>query len=339
MILLDLYRKDLLPHQFRILDIGTGVGTVPLAVFHFLKLLQAASENCKLTLPNPRFSCTGIDISAGNLEMFGSIADHLCASREFVSVIKRICVRVDSSGEWLAALGAEQQYDLIFFSNFFAELIPTPPNEKAAIVAQAATKLEQCGKLIIIEPADEDGALEYQALRVELLKQGFYDLCPCSSMALEAQCERCWTFRGECLQASEIVPSVAQKRLSGGIAADEDVKWCYGVFGLNRPDVQALLMPLRGLNLSGHRIADLQVRIVSSGTPYYKLCGAENDSQIALLIPQANRKLPPLYFGEVVRFQNLYIREPSTSQTLPHEYRLVYDSESTVSRNLIWESL
>jgi hypothetical protein len=132
------------------------------------------------------------------------------------------------------------------------------------------------------------------------------------------------------------LPSAAKHRYYGSVAADEDVKWCYGIIGLYKFDVDPPLTQLRTLGKPGDRVNNLQVRIVSSNKPYCQLCGAENNSRIAYLVAKGRNRLPVLHFGEVVRFRNLYIRERSASQAPPHEYRLVYDEEPQVSRELIW---
>lgn len=329
-ILLDMFRAGMLPDNITALDIGTGVGTVPLAVTDFYELLKHAHALFGEPFAEPKIAFRVVDGSSENLSRFQSIRQKMeqagstgcqCRIREQTSE-----VRLD--GGWRQKLPANARYNFVFMANFLNELRLSPA-QRAEVVRQSAKLLSEDGMIVLIEPADQLNSKAFHAVQAGLVRHRFEVLFPCGGAAGNGGCANCWSFRRETLKVPEFMRPLQFKSDD----PDEPFKWTYAVLrparGAPTTAANMALTPLRSLMGNGARAETVRARVVSPllDGDKVKLCGAEWDSRVALLEVGQHQALPPLDHGETVELENVLVR-PGSKGEFPSEIRLLFDAQA-----------
>lgn len=334
-VLLQLFEHGLLPEAITALDIGTGVGTVPLACADFYELLHHAHALLDQEFLPADVSFTCVDNSADNLEIFERIKGNLTISS---SQFRAQClprVQVDRSGTWVDSLPRDQTYNVIFMSNFLAEQFAFTPLEQCHLVLDAVRQLTDDGLVVIVEPADPKNSPRYHALQRELVRAGFYVLFPCDQVnnaTGTTSCDQCWAFRAEPFKEPDVVKTLvwSEKRQA---APDDEIKWCYGVFRRYPLPKSVELTSLQSLPNEACRIDEIVVRVMSppldNGTAL-RVCGNEARSDLAIVRVAEHQVLPAVPYGAILRLKNADVRRriSNRSEAFPHEHEIVYDVQA-----------
>jgi SAM-dependent methyltransferase len=193
-ILYELALDGLLKNRMKILDVGTGPGTVPLAIAEFYHRAKCGEAVV--------YSLEKFD---ENIEAFMALVPEY-ASGSGVTAEKPV------KGD-LLDLRTEDipgGIDLMVFSNVLNEL-GVDVERRAEIVEAAAGKLANDGNIVIVEPADKVNSTEMRKLVVRLMDKGMGVYSPCSFIWC-ARChpESCWTFQ----QKEDIKPPLLMQKLA-----------------------------------------------------------------------------------------------------------------------------
>jgi len=211
-ILYGLALDGLLKDRIKVLDVGAGPGTVPLAMADLYRRTGCGEAVV--------YSLEKYD---ENIEAYMALAPAY-AEGSGVTIEKPI------KGD-LMRLKAEEipgGIDLMVFSNVLNEL-EADSERKAELVRSMADRLADDGNILIAEPADKESSTQMRKLVVRLLDMGLGVYSPCSFIWC-ARChpESCWTFE----EKEDIRPP----RLMQKLAAEEpyrfmntDIKYSYAV--------------------------------------------------------------------------------------------------------------
>jgi len=186
-LLLELFKGGLLFNKMRIIDTGSGPGTITLSTVDFFRKLQDI------------YSRNNVDVKLSiRIE---SIEKEL----ENIDCYKELCENYLSGGGANIIIGepvrspietapVPHDADLIVFSNVLAELKSTPP-ERANVVERIASGSRD-PTLIIIEPADLDNSKALRVTQQTLVRRGINVYSPCSFIwGKMCSGDNCWSFK------------------------------------------------------------------------------------------------------------------------------------------------
>jgi hypothetical protein len=211
-IIYELGLDGLLKDRMKVLDAGTGPGTVPLAMADFYRRARCGEAVI--------YSVEKYD---ENIEAFMSLVPEY-AEGSGVKVEKPI--KADLMH--LKAGEIPGDIDLIFFSNVLNEL-GGDIERRVEIVKTMAGKLAKDGNIVIVEPADKVNSTEMRKLVVRLMDKGMGVYSPCSFIWC-ARChpESCWTFE----EKEDIKPPDLMRKVAGEEPyrfMNTDIKYSYAV--------------------------------------------------------------------------------------------------------------
>ena len=328
-ILLELFERGLLPQIIRALDIGTGVGTVPLAVADFMTLLDQTCLLLDVEAPSIDIEFTCLDGSSQNLDFFDKLTSRFKVNGRSVHV-NPLLVNVDQSGDWLRLLPSNDSYDLIFFSNFLTELTSLNPSDRATLVTSVTPKLAPSGLLTIIEPADRANSETYHLIQHELTKNGLTLNFPCTHIQTnkgDCSCSNCWAYRSEKLRVPDFLKPLIWSPAK--LDTEEDsIQWCYGIFSHNAILNSEPLTPLCLLD-SLHERVNVTAQVISppiNRDRLYKICGSEGRSDEAILNVADYQVLPPITYGDIIKLKDVRVSRNTTQ--LPGSIELKFDTLS-----------
>ncbi len=211
-ILYEMALERLFKDRMKVLDVGTGPGTVPLAL---ADLYGRAGCGEAVVYSLEKFD--------ENIEAFMSLVPPY-AEGSGVSVEKPI------KGD-LLNLKADKLpggIDLMIFSNVLNEL-NVDAERKAELVRAMAEKLADDGNMLIVEPADKVNSLEMRKLVVMLMDRGMGVYSPCSFIWC-ARChpKSCWTFQEkEDIKPPRLMQKLAEEKPYRFM--NTDIKYSYAV--------------------------------------------------------------------------------------------------------------
>jgi len=185
-LLLELFKGGLLFNKMKIIDAGSGPGTITLSTIDFFRKLQ--------------------DVYSGdNMDVKLSIRiESIEKEPENIICYKELCGNYLSGGDTNIIFGepvrspaesapVPHDTDLIVFSNVLAELKFTP-SERANVVERIASGSSD-PTLIIIEPADLDNSKALRVTQQALARRGFNVYSPCSFIwGKTCSGDNCWSF-------------------------------------------------------------------------------------------------------------------------------------------------
>lgn len=186
--LLDLHINSILKKDARILDVGTGPGSVPLGIIEFYKKLAIIYKEVEFSL-----EFVLIDAQENFLRIASKIIQSIkryLPTNLKVNINHIICTQVRAGEKY--NLG---KFDYITMSNFFA--IVEGNNSKCSyeIVSQFTDNLEEDGSFIIIEPGDKENCINLKRLRNELVNNGIFNVySPCVGIWEKKESYQCDCF-------------------------------------------------------------------------------------------------------------------------------------------------
>ncbi len=307
-ILYGLAQDGLLKDRMKVLDVGTGPGTVTLAIADLYRRLGRGDADV--------YSLEKYD---ENIEAFTSLAP-VYAEGTGVKVEKPI--KADLANLKIADLPGD--IDLMVFSNVLNEL-GLEIEKKADIVLAMADKLAKDGNIIIIEPADKVNSTEMRKLVVTLMKKGLGVYSPCSFIWC-AQCnpESCWTFE----EKDDIKPTEFMKKVAGEEQykfMNTDIKYSYAVIRKDSLTREKYRVPrkakfARFSQMKMH--VEKRINVVASvmsgdlgdrKNHLFKLCDGTSIKPVYAVLPSYhisdnNDALLDAKYGQVVEIHNVLAR-------------------------------
>ncbi len=228
-LLYELAKDGLLNTRMKILDAGSGPGTVSLAIIDLYNRLDERKAQLH-----------SIELFDENIEAYNFLVPEYASLRSDVTVEDP--VKADLSKLDIEKL--PDNIDLMVFSNVLNEMKDLNPEQKADIVMALSEKLSPDGSIIIMEPADKTNSIGMRKLSVMLRRKGLKIYSPCSFIwSGECSLESCWSFE----QKSDIKHTRLMEKLA---ECDEpyryintDIKFSYVILRKDKLAKQHFTIP------------------------------------------------------------------------------------------------
>jgi len=369
-LLLDLLERGRLARCLRVLDIGTGVGTVPFAISDFLQLVQHAAELVDVTLPPLTATFTCIDASRTNLQVFEGIRQHGLDRVLPSTSVLLVHQEVNEGEDYLSAVDDGTGFDLIVFSNVLAEF---QTEQWPTLVGTALPHLHSDGYAMVIETAQKENARGIHRLAQELARSGVLIAAPWarlwSNWDGSEDLEPFWGFRGEKLRVPSFLRPIEDRRrrlapppVGPDGFEDDRLRWSYLILSSTINDASLG----RDNGTRPHAKADRETKSeaatdiaadhiradtdakqpLASGpfsiiSPYYassrSYLAVTDDNQVCVLAWQRHVPVPPLDFDETIEIRNAsrQVNPTFRSGKGPFhqvQFQIVLDSRSTIGR-------
>ncbi|MDW7732122.1 MAG: small ribosomal subunit Rsm22 family protein [Methanolobus sp.] len=310
-ILYRMAQDGLLKKHMKILDIGSGPGTIPLAVIDIYNRLD---DNKALI--------HSIEMYDENIEAYNSIVPQYAQIKEKVRVLEP--KKTDISKLDVDSL--PEKIDLMVFSNVLNEIKELSIREKAELVKKMSEKLSQDGNILIIEPADKINSTEMRKLAISLKGMGLAIYSPCSFIwGSGCNPAECWSFE----QQKDITPT----RLMGKLAeCDEayryintDIKYTYAILRKDnlsrikyRVPKKAKFSKLSKLGTHTGKRINVIASLMSGNlgdekNNLFKICDGTSVKPVYAVLPSHNRTpdnqaIMNSRYGSVFSIQNVLVR-------------------------------
>ena len=187
--LLDLHIRSTLKPTLKVLDVGTGPGSIPLGIIEFYNSLAQSYREVNFSLCFTLIEAEQkfLDIA---LNMIESMKINLPPN--LVVMVDAIFCDVITSDYTNNDL---DHYDLVTMSNFLTFNERNNNKEATAIINKLKKYIDVAGSLIIIEPGEEKSCLALKRVRNEIAsKDGFNVYSPCIGVWEEKNSYNCTCF-------------------------------------------------------------------------------------------------------------------------------------------------
>ncbi|GFR36221.1 methyltransferase domain-containing protein [Thermobrachium celere] len=186
--LIDLAVSSQLKTNFKILDIGTGPGSLPVGVLELYKVLAE-----KFSKEEFNIDIYLIDSQKKFLEyaifILTKLKEHLPKNLN-IRIYSKVC-DVDSKANFIN----DFKFDIISMSNFINHFEHNMDFNSFEFLSKLKNNLVDDGSIIVIEPGSEDECREMKLLRNRLVNEGIYNLfSPCLSIWDERKNMNCSCF-------------------------------------------------------------------------------------------------------------------------------------------------
>ena len=309
-ILHEMAADGLLKDRMRVLDIGSGPGTVPLAIIDTWSRLSPGEVRI-----------SALEKETENLEAFRSIVPAFASRAPPVRIdepIQEDLMSVDPGN-------LPREMDLIVFGSVLNELRKIPVGTKAEIVGKISENLSGDGTIIIMEPADLENSLALRKLTTELSGRGMTLYAPCTHLwSTSCRPDRCWTFR----EGAAISPTRLMSRLAssedGYRYLNTDIKFSYAILMKDHRTREAYRIPrgmkaLRLSKLQGHLkhrvnvvVAKMSGDLGGRGNHVYKVCDGTPQKPVFAVVPDHHafrgRALMEGRYGEIISLESILVR-------------------------------
>jgi SAM-dependent methyltransferase len=310
-ILYRMAKEGLLKTRMKILDVGSGPGTVPLAVTDLYNRLD-----------DHMASIYSVEMFDENLEAYRFIVPQYAAIKSRISVEEPIKADIRKLDIDLIP----EKLDLIVFSNVLNEIKGMTIEQKADVVKKLSEKLAPDGNIIIIEPADKVNSTQARKLILALKGVGLSIYSPCSFIwGSGCNPTDCWSFE----QQGDIMPTRLMKKLA---ECDEpyryintDIKYTYAILRKDkltkikfRVPPKAKFARLSKLEIhTGKRInviCSLMSGDLGDGKySLYKICDGTSVKSVYAVIPLSsltleNKLLRETKYGSVLAIENVLVK-------------------------------
>ncbi len=326
-LLSELMQDGLLPKRMAVLDVGSGPGTVTLA----LRSILAETPGCHAAVH-------AIEHSDAWREAYQALVPAICEGSNNCATLPPIPLDITDPDAPLP----EGPYDLIVCANILNEIPEKTVRE--AVVMRLAGTLRETGALLISEPADLVNATELRNLSRRLHDRGLSIFAPCLDIrGVPCSVQRCWSF----IQLPEVKPT----RLMTAVAATDepyrfyntDIKAAFAIHnkdGRKRIDytvprtakadrISRLHLHVgKKINVIAQKISE---NIGDSGTYLYRICDGTGKREAYAALPayhiaDKNSHLRRAAYGSVLRFDRVLVRHHKKYDA----YHLLLTKESGV---------
>lgn len=187
--LLDLLIKNTLKPNIRILDIGTGPGSIPIGIFEFYKALAGKFPEIYFKL-----SFSLVDAEEEFLDIATKIINKIgeCSPPNIEVSIERIfCRQITNESVFDDFKG----FDIISMSNFITSTEGININDAVSIINNLRNSLDDYGSFIIIEPGDKGSCKGLKEVRNAIVNRKIFNIfSPCVGVWEEKSNYNCKCF-------------------------------------------------------------------------------------------------------------------------------------------------
>jgi SAM-dependent methyltransferase len=305
----ELMKDGLLPGRMAVLDVGSGPGTVTLALHSLLSEMPGCQATIHTIEQAPEF-----------IEAYRLIAEPFAGTESACTILPPHTLDITDPNSKLP----EGPYDLIVCANVLNEIQDQSIREET--VMRLSKYLREDGTILICEPADLTNATELRILSRRLKERGLPIYAPCNDIrGVPCTVERCWSFVA--------LPEVSPTRLMNAVAeTDEpyrfhntDIKASYAI---HRRDSRTKIgyrvppgakaerisrLPLhegKKINIIASKISG---NIGDSGTFLYRICDGTGKLEAYAALPayhqsEKNTALRSATYGSVLRLDRVLVR-------------------------------
>jgi 2-polyprenyl-3-methyl-5-hydroxy-6-metoxy-1,4-benzoquinol methylase len=310
-LLHDLAKEGLLKNRMKILDVGTGPGTIPLAIIDFYNRLDDRKANIHT-----------IELFDENIEAYNFLVPQYADIKSNVTIEETI--RADVSKLDIEKL--PDNIDLMVFSNVLNEMKDLSMEQKADIVKNMAEKLSPDGNIIIIEPADKVNSTEMRALTIMLKRMGIKIYSPCSFIwSGECTLETCWSFE----RKKDIEPTRLMLKLAECSEpyryVNTDIKYSYAILRKDKLSKQSLIVsdrtkfaPMSKIDIHNTKRINVVASLMSGdlGDEKYKLyriCDGTSKKAVYAVLPahnltEDNEIITKAEYGSILKLYNVLVK-------------------------------
>lgn len=218
----DLVLSGVLKTKIRILDIGTGPGSIPIGIIEFYKILSNNRRNIDFK----------IEISILDEENnFLVIAKNLLkrVTKElppnlYVTINNVIHKKIDKK------FNLKREYDLICMSNLLNKFELDEEFDIDNYFTSLCKSLDNKGSILIIEPGDNDDCTNFKNIRNSVLKNTNLDMfSPCNNVWGDKGEYKCCCFTsGKVLWEKPVIIKLLNDR--GLLKSPDDIPFNYVIF-------------------------------------------------------------------------------------------------------------
>jgi hypothetical protein len=306
-ILYQMAIDGVLKTRMKVLDVGTGVGSVPLALSEIGSMTGIYSK------------VYSIEKYDENIEAYMALVpEHAGDSADILRPIKADVTELD-----LGTLPSG--FDLIVFSNVLNELELTL-EKKVELVKNISSRLAEDGSILIVEPADKKNSMQMRDLVIALMDKGVNVYAPCTFMW--GGCCRprsCWSFE----QKKDIKPTALMQKLAECEESyryvNTDLKYSYAILRTDKVTRESYRVPHKAKFARMSKLAqhvEKRINIVASVMSgdlgdtkihMFKICDGTCTKPVYAVLPayhksDDNNALLEAGYGDVLEFENVLVR-------------------------------
>ena len=310
-LLYDMAKEGLLKDRMKILDIGSGPGTIPLAIIDLYNRLD-----------DHKAEINSIELFEENVEAYNFLVPQYAAIKS--NVIVEEPIRTD-----LTQLDIEKlpdNIDLMVFSNVLNEIRSLNLQQKADLVKKMSEKLSKGGSVVIIEPADKNNSTEMRRLTIMLKRMGLKIYSPCSFIwSAECTLDTCWSFEEKRdIDAPRLMVRMAE--------CDEpyryinvDIKYSYAILRKDKLAKQDFITPskskfARMSKMENHNQKRINVMCsLMSGDlgddryKLYRVCDGSSKKAVYAVLPSHNLSedndiITKAEYGSILKIFNILVK-------------------------------
>lgn len=307
----DLARRGLVFPSMRILDAGTGPGTLPLAIADFMESREGLSAEV--------FS---IEQSEEFIEAYTFLAEQTASEKSSVCLHRPLQKDI----RFLDPDDIPPSLDLIIFQNVLNEIPSQNPAEKGELVRKFAPKLSERGCILLVEPADLDNSQELRRVASSASGKDLFIHAPCRFLWGQAcRGERCWSFETRPpIRPPPFMQDLARGR-EGFRFRNVDIKYSYSLLRkIPPPRVPGIPLSAKHyvrLSTLGRHV-DRRIRVaatIASGdlgdsvTHVFFVCDGSPGAPAYAVLPRyhvsdKNRWLLSAPYGDIAEFSPVLVR-------------------------------
>jgi hypothetical protein len=318
-LLLELFKGGLLFNKMKIIDAGSGPGTITLSTVDFFRKLHDVYSRNKMDF-KLSIRIESIEKELENIVCYKELCEKYLSGSGESSTNIIIGEPVRSPVE---TAPVPHDADLIVYSNVLAELKSTPP-ERANIVERISSGSKD-PTLIIIEPADLDNSKALRVTQQALVRKGFNVYSPCSFIwGKMCSGDNCWSFKE---QGNITAPDFMKKIADTADPyryINTDMKFSYvilrkGVASKHNYRAKGKFMALSNLKKHIEKHINVAASVMSGNlgnekTFVFKICDGTTREPCYAIMPvyhmsENNRELLEAGYGDIVEIFGVLVRE------------------------------
>ncbi|WP_407356427.1 small ribosomal subunit Rsm22 family protein [Methanolobus sp. WCC5] len=328
-LLYELAKDGLLKTRMKILDVGSGPGTIPLAVTDLYNRLDGRSADIH-----------AIELFDENIEAYNFLVAQYAAMKS--NVMTGEPIKADITAMDIEKL--PDNIDLMVFSNVLNELKGLDLQQKATIVKEMSGKLADDGNIILIEPADKTNSIEMRRLTIMLKRMGLRIYSPCSFIwSGECTLDTCWSFE----QKKDIKPTRLMEKLA---ECDEpyrymntDIKYSYAILRKDTLSKQCFTVPgkakfarMSRMDVHNKKRINVACSLMSGDLGdekyrLYRICDGTSKKAVYAVLPShnlndENEAITRAAYGSILKIYNVLVKYNEANDS----YNLLIGKGTTV---------
>jgi len=229
--LLDLQLRNLLKANIKIMDIGTGPGSVPIGIIEYYRLLAKSFPDILFSL-----NFTLIDAEEEFIEIAVKVINYsmeIDTPNLKINIEKTKCEILDANSLYEETA----KFDMITMSNFLNVNEGKNSQNGTKIINETKKALTDDGSLILIEPGDEISSRTLKKIRNEVVNNNILNVfSPCIGIWEEKDRYDCQCF--SMVRCFWVIPKIYEFLISSGLSKGKRMDLPFNYFVLRKDNVK-----------------------------------------------------------------------------------------------------